>query len=86
MRQEKPSTARSKGKQRRSEPAAVAAGSPSSKEEVVPTSTEIASEDAATETLDLQQRPTTAPPRSGVQHAIPVFEPSRVPRISLKTG
>jgi hypothetical protein len=33
---------------------------------------------------DVHQRPTTAPPRSGVQHAIPVFEPTRVPRISLK--
>jgi hypothetical protein len=38
------------------------------------------------EELDLHQRPTTAPPRSGVQHTVPVFEPSRVPRISLKSG
>lgn len=39
----------------------------------------------ADELLDVHQRPTSAPPRSGVQHTIPVFEPYRAPVISLKT-
>jgi hypothetical protein len=82
MRSAKSGNALSKGKQRRSR-----ADSPSSKKETTPTPPEIASNEIPTdETLDVHQRPTTAPPRSGVQHTIPVFEPSRVPRISLKTG
>lgn len=40
----------------------------------------------AEDVLDVHQRPTSAPPRSGVQHSIPVFEPYRAPVISLKTG
>jgi hypothetical protein len=73
MRPAKPIKALSKGKQRRSAPEQDAEDA-------------AAEAPSADEALDLHQRPTTAPPRSGVQHSIPVFEPSRVPRISLKTG